>query len=197
MVIVELYGHLAKLYGKRHVLDINSPAEAIRAFCANHKGFKQAIMQHDQPGYRVIAGTEDRAFDIGMQLPVGSSRLLKIIPVVTGSGGGFGRILLGAALIGASFFLPGTSIGLTEMGLFATSALSSVGFSLVIGGVSSLLFSPSKPSSTGSERPENKPSYNFNGPVNTVGQGNCVPVGYGRMRIGSQVASAGTETVNL
>jgi predicted phage tail protein len=196
MMTILLYGHLAKQFGKRHRLNVRSPAEAIRAFCANYHDFRDAIMLHDQPGYRVLAGKEDRAFDVGMQLPVGSSKIIKIIPVIAGSSGGFSRILLGAALIGASFFLPATAIGLTEIGLFATSALSSIGFSLLLGGISSLLFSPPKASNS-TERPENRPSYNFNGAINTITQGNCVPVAYGRIRVGSQVISAGTETVNL
>ena len=31
-----------------------------------------------------------------------------------------------------------------------------------------------------------EPSYTFNGPVNTVGEGGPVPIGYGRLIIGSQ-----------
>ena len=41
------------------------------------------------------------------------------------------------------------------------------------------------------ERPENRPSYAFDGPVNTAAQGNPVPVCYGRLIVGSQVVSAG------
>jgi predicted phage tail protein len=195
MMTVLLYGHLAKQFGKRHRLNVVSPAEAIRAFCANYKDFRAAIMLHDEPGYRVLAGTEERAFEEGMQLPVGSSKTIKIIPVIAGRSGGFGRVLLGAALIGASF-IPGLQ-GVTLLGnTLLTSTLTSVGISLVLGGISSLLFSPPKPSSS-NERPENRPSYNFNGAINTITQGNCVPVAYGRIRVGSQVISAGTETVNL
>ena len=44
-----------------------------------------------------------------------------------------------------------------------------------------------------SERPENKPSYSFNGAVNTTAQGHPVPVGYGRLIVGSAVISAGID----
>lgn len=196
MYSVILYGHLAKQFGRLHVLDIATPAEAIRALCANFKDFKSAIILNNEPWYRVLVGHDERADAVGLHLPCGNTKTIKIIPVIAGSGG-LGKIILGAALIGASFWLPGTSIGLTEFGLFATSTLSSVGWSLVLGGVSSLLFSPPKIKNGENERPENKPSYNFNGPINTTQQGNCVPVGYGRLRVGSQVISASTETVNL
>ena len=192
MLVVYLYGHLAKAYGKRHELAVKSPAEAIRAFCANYKDFKQRVI--DGGGYRVLAGKDDRAEDI--HLP--TSKSIKIIPTVQGSGG-LGKIVLGAALIAASFYLPGTQFisAFSSFSFSASAIASSVGFSLLLGGVSQLLFSPPKLESGEGERPENKPSYNFNGAVNTTGQGNALQLAYGRLRVGSQLVSAGTETANL
>jgi predicted phage tail protein len=192
MLVVYLYGHLAKAYGKRHVLDVKSPAEAIRAFSANYKDFKQRVI--DGGGYRVLARKEDRADDIHLT----TSKSIKIIPTVQGSGG-LGKIILGAALIAASFYLPGTTYfsAYSAASYSASAIASSVGFSLMLGGVSQLLFSPPSLSSGESEQPENKPSYNFNGAVNTSGQGNPVALAYGRIRVGSQLVSAGTETANL
>jgi predicted phage tail protein len=192
MLVVYLYGHLAKAYGKRHELDVKSPAEAIRAFSANYKDFKQRVI--DGGGYRVLAGKEDRADDI--HLP--TSRSIKIIPVIQGSGG-LGKIVLGAALIAASFYLPGTQFisAFSSFSFSASAIASSVGFSLLLGGVSQLLFSPPKAESGEGERADNKPSYNFNGAVNTSGQGNAISLAYGRLRVGSQLISAGTETANL
>lgn len=192
MLVVYLYGHLAKAYGKRHELAVKSPAEAIRAFSANYKDFRQKVI--DGGGYRVLAGKEDRADNI--HLP--TSKSIKIIPVVQGSGG-LGKIVLGAALIAASFYLPGTTfLSASSAFSFSASAIaSSIGWSLVLGGVSQLLFSPPSAKGSDSERPENRPSYNFNGAVNTTGQGNPVGLAYGRLRVGSQLISAGTETANL
>jgi predicted phage tail protein len=189
MVTVLLYGHLAQQFGKTHLLDINSPAEAIRALCANYKTFRQSLILDGQAAYRVLVGNQDRADSVA--LPCGESKTIKIIPVIAGSSG-IGKIFLGAALIAASFYLPGAGAA----GLSISSVASSVGVSMLLGGISSLLFAPPKPQGS-SERPENKPSYNFNGPINTTQQGNCVPICYGRLRVGSQVISAGTETANL
>ena len=52
---------------------------------------------------------------------------------------------------------------------------------------------PDAQASEPSERPENKPSYSFNGAVNTTAQGHPVPVGYGRLVVGSAVISAGID----
>ena len=68
------------------------------------------------------------------------------------------------------------------------------GISMVLGGVVQLLSPQQTYDSAASERPENRPSYNFNGPVNTTAQGHPVPLCYGRMIVGSAVISAGIET---
>ena len=46
--------------------------------------------------------------------PIGQEDI-HIVPVISGAGGGLGKTLLGAALIGASFFFPGA-------GLFGTTS---------------------------------------------------------------------------
>ena len=128
-------------------------------------------------------------------MPASEREVIKIIPAIGGSGG-LGKVLLGAALIGLSF-IPGLQAPLFAAtwgplaGVSFASIAGSIGFSLVLGGVSSMLFKPNTVKSTSSERPNNRPSYSFNGAINTVGQGNPVPLAYGRLRVGSQVISAG------
>jgi predicted phage tail protein len=58
-----------------------------------------------------------------------------------------------------------------------------------------MLFSAPKPQNI--DRPANKPSYAFDGAVNTAAQGNPVPICYGRLIVGSQVVSAGLVTEPL
>jgi predicted phage tail protein len=124
--------------------------------------------------------------------PVGANTIT-IAPVIAGAGGKFGQIILGVALIAASFYLPTTA--LFSIGSFAPSIASlsfSIGLSLTLGGVAQML-APQPASSEPSERPENQPSYTFNGAVNTTAQGQPVPVGYGRVVVGSAVISAGID----
>jgi len=47
------------------------------------------------------------------------------------------------------------------------------------------------------EKEANRPSFLFSNVVNTTAQGHCVPVGYGRMRVGSAVISAGITTEDI
>jgi predicted phage tail protein len=67
------------------------------------------------------------------------------------------------------------------------------GIAMAIGGVVQML-TPLPKSPNQEDRPDNKPSYIFNGAVNTTAQGYPVPVGYGRMIVGSAVISAGITT---
>lgn len=196
MLTVILYGFLAEKYGKVHKLAVKTPAEAIRALSANYADFKQSIIQDGQACYKILAGKENRS-DLE-KLHVATSKTIKIIPVIAGKGG-LGRIVLGAALIASSFYLPGTTYfsALSSFSINASAIASSIGFSLVLGGVSQLLFSPPKPQQNSGERADNKPSYAFAGAVNVTGQGNPVPVCYGRLRVGSQVISTGLSVSQL
>jgi predicted phage tail protein len=70
------------------------------------------------------------------------------------------------------------------------SPLLPVGIAMVAGGVMQMLSPQAKGLGT-QDSPNNRPSYSFNGPVNTSVQGNPVPLLYGRMTVGSAVISAG------
>lgn len=193
-----LYGHLGKTFGRVHRLDVQTPAEAVRALCANFKQFRQHIIAHNEPGYKVLTGKAERGAE---ELHLGcSANEIKIVPVVAGAGGNFGKVLLGAALIGFSLFAPQFTPLANTIVYGSTTVASiagSVGFSLVLGGVAGMLFKPPKVSNTATERPNNRPSFAFNGAINTTGQGNAVPLCYGEFLCGSQVISTGLAVDDL
>lgn len=191
MLTVTLYGFLAEKYGKTHRVDAKTPAEVIRAFCANFSDFKEQIIQDGQAFYKIVAGRENRSDKDSLH--VGTSKTIKIIPIVGGKSG-LGKVILGAALIVASIYLPVTPL----IGTMSLSSMAgSIGFSLVLGGISQMLFAPPKTKMNMGERPENLPSYAFSGAINTTGQGNPVPLCYGRLRVGSQVISTGLSVAQL
>jgi predicted phage tail protein len=198
MKTIRLYGHLGKTFGRVHRLDVQTPAEAVRALCANFKQFRQHIIAHNEPGYKVLTGRAERGAE---ELHLGSvASEIKIVPVVAGAGGNFGKVLLGAALIGFSLFAPQLTPLANTIVYGSTTIASiagSVGFSLVLGGVAGMLFKPPKVSNTATERPNNRPSFAFNGAINTTGQGNAVPLCYGEFLCGSQVISTGLAVDDL
>lgn len=189
---IRLYGVLAKKFGKEFELDVKSPAEAVRALCAILPGFKRHMVEHSEPGYTVRVGKEYRDLDT-LADPTSTRDVIKVAPALAGSNAA-ARIIVGIALI-AAVVMTGGAAGAAGWAVAANGSMTvagmvavGMGSSLVLGGVAELLTPTPKMKTT--ERPENLPSYAFDGPVNTVAQGNAVPVGYGRLIVGSQVVSA-------
>lgn len=191
---VRLYGELGKRFGRTHRLNVRTPAEAVRALCANYPGFETHLIESGKRnvGFRVITGGAALARAEDVSLP--ASGEIKIIPALVGAGGdGIGQVLLGVALIGASFLIPPIGlIGSTTLGGIVFNA----GVALALGGVAQML-SPPPTQPKPKERPENEPSYTFNGPVNTSSQGQPVPVLYGELIVGGAVISAGIRVDQL
>lgn len=186
MKTIILLGELGKRYGRKHMLDVKSPAEAVRALCANFKDFAAFVSSSAERnvGYRVLNRRQAVTVD---ELHNPASQQIVLAPVVTGAGGkgGLFQTILGAVLIVASFLLPPGPW---------TAPMFNIGVSLAIGGVVQML-SP-LPKTTGPDEGTG-PSYVFNGGVNTTAQGYPVPVGYGRMIVGSAVISAGISVEDI
>jgi predicted phage tail protein len=204
MKTVLLLGELGKKFGRKLLLDVKTPGEAVRALCANFPEFEQHLIESGKKnvGYRILLGKNDIPLD-DIHNPAGSSTI-KFVPVIQGAGGNpLTNVLIGAAIIGAAFFTGGASL-VAGAGFFGTTVTTTflggialgIGASLVLSGVSQML-SPTPKSDAPGERPENQPSYVFNGAVNTTAQGQPVPIGYGRMVVGSAVISAGITTEEI
>lgn len=214
MRTVKLYGHLGKSFGKLHQYDVRTPAEALRALIANYPKFEQALLDKNYIGYKVVVGNEIKENSEELYYPADGD--IKIIPIVQGAGGNTGMIILGVVLIAAAVilqqyeFVPviagetlaGGAVAV-EAGMVSAAAYSSiaayaatgmmvVGTALVMSGISNLLFSPTTPQARDAE--EQYTSSYFNGAVNLTAQGNPVPLVYGKLRVGSQVVSAGLLT---
>jgi predicted phage tail protein len=137
------------------------------------------------------------------QLDYPFSKEIKIVPVITGAGENFGRILLGAVLIGAAFATGGGSLAWTgagfgaaagvpmTSGLAMSAALGNIGLALALGGVANILFPPAK-----EEEREDDPriSFAFGGTPNVVRAGTTHPIVYGEIFTGSTVISASVKT---
>lgn len=191
---IRLYGHLGKKFGRSFRLDVKTPAEAVRALQANFSDFEAYMQKFANQGFRVQVGKE-YIDPVGL-VTESESSTISITPVVSGAGRGVGQIILGGLIIAAAFSgwgsfaiaaLSPTAAAATAV----TASLVSFGVSMVIGGVVQML--TKAPGSTSKEAASNKPSYAFNGPVNTTAQGGVVPICYGEMIVGSQVISAGLK----
>jgi len=194
---LKLYGDLADFIGhKEFEVIINSPAEAVRFLVHNFKGVEKYM---SDKYYKVLVDKEEIGKD-ELADPVGKSAI-NIVPVIVGAGGrGFGKILLGAVLIGSAFMFGSLQFGqvfgpIVQPGSLAaatglTKAAAYVGGALVLSGVQDLLF-PIPDANTESDP---RLSFNFNGVQNTARPGTALPIVYGEIVTGSVVISASVDT---
>tara|TARA_R100000234_G_scaffold98742_1_gene67309 strand:+ start:2417 stop:3025 length:609 start_codon:yes stop_codon:yes gene_type:complete len=193
---IKLYGELAKFVGhKEFEVEVHSVGNAV-SFLINN--FPQLETYMSPKYYQVKVGDYD-IDETEIHNPIGEQNI-HFVPAITGAGGNFGKILLGAGLIGLSFLSFGTSagmgvafskglakVGLIQKGLFA------IGASLVLSGVSDLLFPLPKDNGFDSEE-DPKLSFSFSGLQNTSRAGTPIPIVYGEIMTGSVVISAAIDT---
>ncbi|WP_283149723.1 tail assembly protein [Silvimonas soli] len=182
---IRLYGALGAKFGRVHEFVVSNTAGAVRAMCAMLPGFERELMTARDRGvvYAIFHGKRNVAVE-NLHDPLGADEI-RIAPVLTGNKrGGILQVIVGAVLVIVGAVL--TYFGFGAIGI----PMMKMGAMLALGGVIQML-SPQPAGLGTSDRPDNKASYNFNGPVNTSAQGNPVPLGYGRMIIGSAVISAG------
>lgn len=192
--IIRLYGKLGTRFGRVHRLAVNSAAEAVRALCMIKPGFERELMTSRDRGinYAVFLGKKNIAED-EMFHPTGSEDI-RIAPILQGSGrGGIFQTILGAAMMVFAMWATNGFSGLASWAETMKSGwgiVATMGMTMAMGGIMQML-SPQVKGLGTKDNPENGASYAFNGAVNTTAQGNPVPLGYGRMIVGSAVISAG------
>ena len=198
---LKLYGELANFIGhKEFEIQVHNLPQAI-SFLVNN--FPEVEKYMNPKHYLVKVGnyeiTESEIHD-----PIGQQDI-HIIPVISGAGGDtFNTILLGAALIGASFFFPGAGLfgtqaigatgaaGLagTGIGTLIGTGISAIGAGLVLQGIGNILYPVEDP--TFEDNPQI--SFNFAGTQNTARAGTPVPIVYGEIFTGSVVISGDIDT---
>lgn len=206
---IRVYGKLASFLGQRTFeAAVDSAAEAVRFLAVNFPGLELHMADKH---YRVSVGTYDLGKD-ELADPVGQ-QAIKIMPVISGAGGGTGKILAGVALIAAAIVLGPASGGFFGLGMGLSGAgmgiiggaaavgLGTLGLGLALTGTAQLL-SPtprlSGPGTAASNREvDPRESFSFSGIQNTSRQGLPVPIVYGETIVGSVVISAGIDTVRV
>ena len=195
---LKLYGELAKFIGhKEFEIKVHNLPQAISFLVNNFPGV-EAYMNPKL--YQVRIGNYEINKD-EIDYPIGQQDI-HIVPVISGAGGGFGRFLTGAFLIGASFFFPGAGLfGRTSflgakavaggIGTAIGTGLSAIGAGLVLSGVSEMLYPTQQP--TFEDNPQI--SFSFSGTQNTARAGTPVPIVYGEIFTGSVVISGDVDTV--
>jgi predicted phage tail protein len=224
---VRLLGDLGERYGSEHKYhDLRSPADAIKLLCINSPAFQKELIEAHQHGIAYTLVQAGEFLDVkDLHLPLGQNDLV-LTPVVAGSGGGVGKIVLGVALVAAAVFLGpsaaiggagflGLQVGAGIIGGVAAAAIGTIGVSLILSGTAQLLApQPVIPSldnnnrtaageNTNASGPQGvsratsgEQSYAFAGPANTIGVGATVPLVYGKLLIGSHLLSSKVQVTD-
>ena len=196
---LKLYGQLAEFIGhKEFEIKVNSVSQAVSFLIHN---FPEVERFMGPRYYQVKVGSYD-IDENELSYPVGQEDI-HFIPAISGAGGGMGKVLLGAALIGGAFLFTPLTMGsffspIVAPGSFAaamplTKAAIGIGAALVLSGVSDMLFPLPEPQKFNSEE-DPQLSFNFSGVQNTSRAGTPVPIVYGEIFTGSVVISAAIDT---
>ena len=196
---VKLYGQLAEFVGhKEFEVKVDNVSQAVSFLIHNFAGL-EAYMSPKY--YQVKVGNDEIGAD-ELGYPVGQQDI-HFIPVISGAGRGFGKILLGALLITGAI-MAGGGFGALKVfggeglvfegfkGLLGNVAMN-LGVGLTIMGVSEMLFPLPEPQKFNSEE-DPQLSFNFSGVQNTSRAGTPVPIVYGEIITGSVVISAAIDT---
>ena len=196
---IKLYGELAEFVGhKEFEVKADTLSHAISFLVNNFEG----IEKYMNPKYYQVKVGDYAVNEEEINHPIGQQDI-HFVPVIQGSGGNTGKILLGAALIavgmGAFGAFAGKAVSFGAKGIgFSKAALGAkaafgIGAGLVLSGVSDMLFPlPDIPEFKSEQDP--RISFGFSGTSNTSRAGTPVPLVYGEIITGSVVISGAVDT---
>jgi len=168
MTIIRLHGILAKEYGQNFCLNVGNPKNLLHAIDANRDGFISRIIQLQKEGcvYEIIINKK-RLNNQKEPQNYDSSQIIDLVPAITGSG--------------PTVFLP----------LFGGNALlAHLASAVFFAAVSYALTPTPEVQQIEATAQASKTSMVFSNTVNTASQGAPLPIGYGRLKVGSQVIQA-------
>ena len=198
MKTVKVYGALKEYIGQGvFSFDVLTPAEAIQALCANFKGLDKYIYDSEKDGivYDVKVGKQiiqEKNIE-DLTAPWSNKDVFSIRPVIQGAGRGFGRFLIGAALLGLGAIGVGSKMFIGTLGgtpIAVSSALKQFGAIMMLSGAAEML-SPQPELPT---EPNLLESSALSGLSNVNNQGTPIPICYGRAFVGSVIISTGLDT---
>lgn len=172
MTTINLHGVLAKEFGNSFKLKIRKAKEVFQAIDANRNNFINRVLELSKNGSHYAVLVDGKDVKSCLELEINNCpKIIDIVPAICGSGGKGGSLVLGVLGVGAMLF-----------GQF------SLGVALI--GMAIMIALQPKPETV---KPQTyftsgmKESFLFSSKANLMQQGSPVPIGYGRLRIGSNV----------
>ena len=184
---VRFYGALEALAGTPSLeLDVDTPVMLFQGLRAQIKGFRKWC---DSNKLAVVLTSKDREPESltmdGFTMSLGSATDVHLVPETQGAGLDPGTI----ALISMTLEVSWT----TAVVIYIAA---NIAISYALGQIAQAL-AGSPDTSSGTGRPDERPSFLYSGPVNTTAQGHAVPIVYGVHTVGSTVISAGITVEDI
>lgn len=197
MITLKVYGVFRKLCRNQKVHSISNVTnirQVLSYLTVNFSSLRKYIFKTSNYLVYVFLNGKSISVEEAQQVHLFKGDELTLIPSIEGSGK-TGTIILGAILVIVGALL----------WEFGGAALIEYGVQMMIAGAVMIVSGLMMPTVVSPEDYDSsivadstKTSYGFGGTIdNLTKQGNSIPVGYGRMRVGSQVISAGLRAENI
>lgn len=188
MTQVTLHGILAKEFRKTFNLSIKRPKEVFDAISCAHSNFRNRLVELANQGIHFALLVDGKKMTNMEELSVVSNnQQIDIVPLVCGAGkaGAIIAVIALGVLTGGVGFAMGA--GVLAGGATLGTALTQIGIGLVMMGIQMALAPKPKMDRPSADVNSAKQSFLFSSKANVAEQGIPVPVGYGRLRVGSAV----------
>ena len=210
MTKITLHGELGEAIGSEWNLKVKSVSEAISAInILSKRKFYPLLLEKDKQGlkYQIVINNQEFApnkkidenttiqeiKESELCIDRGNLKTIDIVPVYEGSDEVL-SIVLGVILV-----IVGIIVAVGSWGAAAPigGALITAGVGLIVGGIIGLLTAPPSFEDFREVEKRGTTSYLFSGPQNTTREGGPVPLGYGRLIVGSQVIQASYDLQDI
>src|SRR6056300_483082 len=183
MTKVRLHGILAKEFGEFFSFKLGKAKDVIRAIDANKKNFIKRINDLGKQGFNYTLVVDGKKVSELSEIEIKKEhKNIEIVPMIAGSGPIAATVVTTIATVALTSAFAAGTISATAF-LLGSLAIAVVGLGL------QMLLAPKPdagPPISATTKAFNE-SFAFSNKANVATQGTPVPVGYGRLKVGSQV----------
>ena len=165
MTTIKIHGILAKEYGESFSMELSRPRDVIRAIDANRDGFRKRMIDLQKSGLSYDILVDRKRMDEQEFLSTKNPNEIDIVPLIAGYGP-LGMFIASVVVSIAS--------ALIQYALMDPGTIEG-GESTVTGGTESLIFQ--------------------GGAANVASQGDPLPIGYGRLMVGSNIIQSSIKSI--
>ena len=180
MTNIILHGILAKEFGENFKMQIYKAANVIKAIDVNRRNFNKRIFELSREGLNYTMIVDGKKITELEELNIQKEpQEIHLVPLIIGAGG-FALVAI----------MTGVAVGTTLTGgaFLAAVAINMVVMTAISIGLQMLLApKPDAGPPISASTKALKESFNFSNKANVAVQGVPVPVGYGRLKVGSQL----------